>query len=58
MKISLTASEILDHNISGLWMKVCDMRGINEWCINEGLMDGGEILTFTEDEAKELGILT
>ncbi len=57
MKISLTASEILDHNIMSLWDDVCELKGFNPYCLKEGLMGGDEVITFTEDEAKELGLL-
>lgn len=36
MKIKVTARELLD---SGLWDKYCDESGMNEYAINEGLMD-------------------
>lgn len=54
MKLTLTASEILDK---GIWEEFCELRGINEWAINEGLMDDTEEFIFTEEEAIHLGIL-
>lgn len=54
MKVTFTASELLDR---GVWDEVCKLRGINEWAIKEGLMDGDEELTFSEEEAKKLGLL-
>lgn len=54
MKYTLTASEILDR---GIWDEFCQLRGINEWAINEGLMDSDEEFTFTEEEAQKLGLV-
>lgn len=54
MKITLTAHDILDR---GAWDEFCELRGINEWAIAEGLMDDSEEFTFTYAEAKELGLL-
>jgi hypothetical protein len=54
MKIILTAGEILDK---GCWEEFCDKHGINPWAMNEGLMDSDEEFTFTEEEARVLGLL-
>lgn len=54
MKFVLTAKEILDR---GLWTSFCKMRGINEWAVNEGLMDSSEEFSFTENEALEMGLM-
>jgi hypothetical protein len=53
MKYVATAREILDR---GIWQEFCDLRGINEWAINEGRMDASEEFTFTEEEALRLGL--
>lgn len=55
MKILVTAREILDN---GAWQKFCDDRGINEWAINEGLMEADEQFSLTEEEAKKYGFLS
>jgi len=54
MKIILTAQEILDR---GVWDEFCEMKGINPWAINEGLMDSDEEFIFTEKDAEKLGLL-
>jgi hypothetical protein len=54
MTITLTAREILDR---GIWDEFCDLRGINVWAINEGRMDEDEQFTFTEAEARKLGVV-
>lgn len=54
MKYVLEVREIMDR---GLWDRVCDLRGINPWAVNEGLMDAGEELTFTDEEAHRLGLV-
>jgi hypothetical protein len=55
MKYVLTAGELLDR---GVWIRFCELRGINEWAMNEGLMSSDEEFTFTEEEAVKLGIGT
>ena len=50
----ITASEAMDN---GVWLKLCDLKGINEWAVNEGLMDGSDEIELTIEAAKELGIL-
>lgn len=54
MKIIYTARELITL---GVWDKVCEMRGINPYCVNEGLMDSSEEIVFTEPEAKSLGLI-
>ena len=54
MKVRITVREVMDKY---LWDEVCEMKGLNEWCVNEGLMGSDEELEFTEEEAKELGLL-
>ena len=54
MKISLTAGELISK---GIWDEVCELKGLNIWAVNEGLMDRGEEINFNEEEAKQLGIL-
>jgi len=53
-KIILTASALLDK---GVWIKFCEMRGINDWAISEGQMDSSEEFRLTLDEANKLGLL-
>ncbi len=54
MEVTLTARELLDN---GKWEEVCDLKGINVWAINEGLMDETEEISLTLEEAKELGLI-
>ena len=54
MKVTLTADEIMNK---GLWDEFCEMKGINEWAMNEGLMDGNEEFTFTRREAIKLRLI-
>jgi hypothetical protein len=51
MKVIMTAREIMDK---GLWMEFCELRGINEWAVNEGLMDSDEEFVLNEREIKKL----
>lgn len=41
----------------GLWARACDELGINEWAINEGLMERDHRLTLTYDQAVRIGVL-
>lgn len=54
MNVQITAHEAIER---GIWDQVCEMKGLNEWAVNEGMMDGDELLTFTEKEAKQLGLI-
>lgn len=55
MKIKITVREAFNKHI---WDKVCQMRGLNEWAVAEGLMSSDEELEFTEEEANQLGLTT
>lgn len=55
MLIKVTARELLNK---GRWIEACEMLGINEWAINEGLMDSEDVLELTETEAVELGLIS
>jgi hypothetical protein len=52
--IVITPRELLD---SYLWDEFCNMRGINIWAMNEGLMSSDEVIILTEDEAIALGLI-
>ena len=53
MKIIITAEEAINR---GVWEKLCDMKGINVWAVNEDLMDNDQEITLTEEEARILGL--
>lgn len=54
MKIKVTAKEILD---CGGWMNFCEDFGINEWAINEGLIEKSEEFELTFEQAKKYGLI-
>ncbi len=54
MKIKVTAAEILQ---SGSWLDFCNERGINEWAINEGLMDREQEFELTVEKAVSYGLI-
>lgn len=54
MNVVVTYGEIFDRY---LWTKFCDMKGLNEWCLKEGLADRDDRAELTEAEARELGLL-
>lgn len=53
MKVTITAREILDK---GNWDAFCELKGLNPWCINEGLMDAGEEFSLTLAEIRQIGL--
>ena len=54
VKIKITVQEINDK---GCWLEFCLLKGINEWAMNEGLMDPDEVFFVTAKEADKLGLL-
>lgn len=52
--VSVSARYLLDHLA---WDRACDMLGLNKWIVNEGQMDSSERLTFTIEQAQELGLI-
>jgi len=49
-KISITAGKLLDI---GAWDEVCGAKGLNPWCMNEGLISSSEKIHFSNDELKQ-----
>lgn len=56
MKVKMTVEEIRNHRLD-LWEKVCKMKRISVWALNEGQIRRDEEIEFTEAEARELGIV-
>ena len=54
MEIIITADEALT---GCFWDKLCEMREMNVWAINEGLVDSNEEFKLTLEEALELGVI-
>lgn len=54
IKVSVTARELLDQ---GAWLKACELLGISEWAVNEGQMDGDDVVELTIDQAVTLGLV-
>ncbi len=50
MKFVLTYSEILDK---GNWDKFCELKGLNPYCMNEGLADSNEEVELTIEQIKQ-----
>lgn len=40
-----------------LWEQACDTLGINPWARNEGLLTNKDELTFTLDQAQDIGLI-
>ena len=54
MKILITADELSNR---GKWGDFCELRNINPWAKNEGLVYSDEKFELTEDEAEKLDII-
>ena len=54
MEVRIAAGELLDRLV---WERACDMLGLNPRAVNEGLMDSGDKVTLTLEQAAELGLL-
>lgn len=49
-KVQMAVQQIVDL---GLWSKVCEYKGWNEWILNEGKINENEIVTFDSEFKKE-----
>ena len=54
MEIIVSFGEIFDR---GIWLEFCEVAGVNEWAINEGLATKDDTKVLTEEQAKELGLI-
>ncbi len=41
----------------GIWQDACELLGLDQWAVNEGKMDEHKMITLTEIQAKELGVI-
>ena len=53
IEITLTLGKLMDNYD---WEEVCEVLGLNEWCLNEGLTDREDEIEITLEQAKKLGI--
>ena len=51
--VTLTLGEILERYD---WDKFCEIRGINPWCIKEGLANSEDEIKLVLMEAREIGV--
>ena len=54
MYITITFSELIDK---GMWDEFCKLRGMNVWCVKEGLAVGEDEARLSKEEAKKLGFI-
>lgn len=54
MDYVITAREA---NSRGFWKQICELFGVNEWAMNEGLMDSSHEFRLTEKEAIKIGLI-
>ncbi len=54
MTIIVTAKELMTK---GVWGEACEILGIYPYVVNEGFMDPEYELTFTENEARQIGLI-
>ena len=55
LTFKVTVEEIFNR---GLWYETCEVTGINEWAVNEGLISNDDIISLTEKQAIEIGLIT
>lgn len=51
--VTLTADEAIDL---GIWDKLCAMKGISIWAINEGTVSSDQDFFLTKEETFDLGL--
>lgn len=51
--VTLTANEAIDM---GIWDKLCAMRKLSIWAVNEGTIPSDHEFTLTKEETFDLGI--
>ena len=47
----------LVEDLGPIWEEVCDLKGIDPWAKNEGLIGPKDEITFTFNEAVSLGLI-
>ncbi len=52
MEINITLKEIQEKNV---WIKFCNLKDYNEWCVAEGL-PSNTVISLTLEECKEIGL--
>lgn len=50
-KVEMTVRQIMHL---GLWDKVCEYKGWNPYCLNEGLIDYDEMIEFDTEFKKDI----
>ena len=51
MSVMLTFREILD---AGVWEEFCQLKGLNPWCLNEGLASSDETCILSAEDCQKL----
>ena len=54
MRIVVTAEELIEH---GVWEEFCELKGINSYAVNEGIIESSEEWSLTKEEAKRFGFI-
>lgn len=54
MNLTLTPEEAVEK---GIWEELCELKGLNPHCVNEGLLDNEEELYLDEEEARTLRLI-
>ena len=49
MRVMITAQDLMNL---GLWMKYCDLEGLNYYSVGEGLIDTDELLEVDTEKLK------
>lgn len=52
--LKMTAQYLIDRH---LWDQACEVLGLNPWAVNEGQIDPAEWIGFTEQQARDVGLI-
>lgn len=52
--LKVTVGFLMDHDY---WDEVCEMKGLDPRAVKEGFMSSDDTVSFTESEAKQLGLI-
>ena len=40
----------------GIWVNLCELKGMNPYAVSEGLIDKEKVLILTQEEAEKIGL--
>ena len=55
--VTVKLKEVLDAPLLGAWTRMCEKYSLNEWCLNEGLVDENSTVEITLEDAELYGLV-